>query len=83
MRTIFRFLRYIRYRLKKAVKGADYNVLIENIMEIREAHLNICLELDRLKNKITNNAMIETICVTACEMEKMGKALKKLRKEGF
>ena len=83
MRFISRILRFLKYRLRKTVKRPDPKILLECFMIIRESQVNIGIQLNKLKYKFSNGEMVETICVTACEMQKMERALDILKKEGF
>ena len=71
------------WRLGLRRKKVDLGVLLECIGQIRESQVNIRIAVEKIKRNFTQPGVIETLCVTECELCKIEQTLKVLKSEGF
>lgn len=83
MSVLSRTINYILYRIRRTTSPTNQKVLLECIMQIRESQVNMAIQLNKLKHKFSQSGMVETICVTDCELQKIERVLNALKKEGF
>ena len=83
MSVLSRTINYISYRIRRATRPTSRKVILECVMQIRESQVNVAIQINKLKHKFSQSGMVETICVTVREMQKIERALNSLKKEGF